>query len=299
VVRVVHGLGHGLDDNAVRAAQQIHFKPANEERQATDSTVVLQHCFSVGVSLLPKVLMRILHLGPVFLCFCWCSSFPCFRRTPHLPPQVLPPTLRDKPEAGFPRLPRLSMNHGYRVIQREHLFLARMRHMRPMVETYLQDLKSDSNGNSEPVKDQYFLGRLDMSDGPEDTSFVGQPGFGHRMINRLTGLYAMHFLPLGFAQMVVLDTDFQKKYYDFTFVRREFLGEVRCLVIMFSLKRARRPDAFRDGFGLRTRTTTWFASTAPTIPIQDQLLPALSTAGGSTCAPAPGCRLIFTAKNRT
>jgi hypothetical protein len=29
----------------------------------------------------------------------------------------------------------------------------------------------------------------------------------------------------------VLDTDFQKKYYNFTFVRREFLGEVRCLVI--------------------------------------------------------------------
>jgi hypothetical protein len=70
-----------------------------------------------------------------------------------------------------------------------------------------------------------------MSDGPEDVSFVGQPGFGHRMFNRLTGLYAMHFLPLGFAQMVVLDTDFQKRYYNFNFVRREFLGEVRCLVI--------------------------------------------------------------------
>ncbi|MGA8701299.1 MAG: M48 family metalloprotease [Candidatus Sulfotelmatobacter sp.] len=118
-----------------------------------------------------------------------------------------------------------------RVIQKEHFFLAQMRHMRPMVETYLQDLKTDSNGNAKPVKDQYFLGRLDMSDGPEDTSFVGQPGFGGRMLNRLTGLYAMQFLPLGFAQMVVLDTDFQKKYYDFTFVRREFLGEVRCLVI--------------------------------------------------------------------
>ncbi len=83
-----------------------------------------------------------------------------------------------------------------------------------------------------PVKDQYFLGWLsDMSDGPEDTSFVGQPGFGHRMLNHLTGLYAMHFLPLGFAQMVVLDPDFQKRYYNFNFVRREFLGEVRCLVI--------------------------------------------------------------------
>src|SRR3954467_1495668 len=118
-----------------------------------------------------------------------------------------------------------------RVVQREHYFLAQMRHMHPMVETYLQDLKNDSNGNATPVKDQYFLGRLDMSDGPDDVSFVGQPGFGHRMLSKLTGVYSLHFLPLGFAQMVVLDTDFQKRYYKFNFVRREFLGELRCLVI--------------------------------------------------------------------
>jgi hypothetical protein len=131
-----------------------------------------------------------------------------------------------------------------RVVQREHLFLAQMRHMRPMVETYLQDLKDDKEGVASPVKDQYFLGRLDMSDGPDDTSFIGQPGFGHRMMNKLTGLYAMHFLPLGFAQMVVLDTDFQKKYYNFTFVRREFLGEVRCLVIDVEPKKDASPGRF-------------------------------------------------------
>jgi hypothetical protein len=118
-----------------------------------------------------------------------------------------------------------------RVVQREHLFMAQMRHMHPLVETYLQDLKNDSEGNPIPVNDQYFLGRLDMTDGPEDVSFVGQPGFGHRMLTKLTGVYSLHFLPMGFAQMVVLDTDFQKKYYKFSFVRREFLGELRCLVI--------------------------------------------------------------------
>ena len=109
--------------------------------------------------------------------------------------------------------------------------MAQMRHMHPMVETYLQDLKTGKDGNSALVKDQYFLGRLDMSDGTEDTSFMGQPGFGHRVLNRLAGLYVMRFLPLGFASMAVLDTDFQKRYYKFNFVRREFLGEVRCLVI--------------------------------------------------------------------
>jgi len=123
-----------------------------------------------------------------------------------------------------------------RVVQREHFFLAQMRHMHPMVETYLQDLKNDKadgGGNTIPVGDQYYLGRLDMSDSPspDDVSFLGEPGFGRRMLHKLTGIYSLHFLPMGFAQMVILDTDFQKKYYNFTFVRREFLGEVRCLVI--------------------------------------------------------------------
>lgn len=131
-----------------------------------------------------------------------------------------------------------------RVVQREHLFLAQMRHMHPMVETYLQDLKSDSSGNVTPVNDKYFLGRLDMNEGPEDTSFVGQPGFGHRILGKLTGVYSLHFLPLGFAQMVILDTDFQKRYYNFTFVRREFLGEVRCLVIDVQPKEKQKTARF-------------------------------------------------------
>jgi Peptidase family M48 len=118
-----------------------------------------------------------------------------------------------------------------RVIARERQLLDQMRHMRPMVETYLQYLKDDKNGDTAPVKDTYFLGRMAMSQGPEDVSFMGKPGFGHRMMNELTNVYSMRFLPLGFAQMAVLDNDFQKKYYDFSFRRREFLGEVRCLVI--------------------------------------------------------------------
>jgi TonB family protein len=36
VNRVVSGLGHGLDENAVRAAQQIKFKPAKRDGQPVD-----------------------------------------------------------------------------------------------------------------------------------------------------------------------------------------------------------------------------------------------------------------------
>jgi hypothetical protein len=118
-----------------------------------------------------------------------------------------------------------------RVVEREHALLGQLRGLRPIVETYLQNLKSDPDGNPLPVKDQYFLGRLDMSDGPEDITFVGQPGTGHSRLSKVTGVFEARFQPQGFAQMVVLDTDFYKKYYNFAFVRREFLDEVRCFVI--------------------------------------------------------------------
>ena len=48
VVRIVRGLGHGLDDNAVKAAEQIHFKPAMRDGQPTDSTVVLHIIFQLA-----------------------------------------------------------------------------------------------------------------------------------------------------------------------------------------------------------------------------------------------------------
>src|ERR1700733_8212288 len=48
VVRVVRGLGHGLDDKAVKAAEQIQFKPAVKDGQPTDSTVVLHIIFQMA-----------------------------------------------------------------------------------------------------------------------------------------------------------------------------------------------------------------------------------------------------------
>jgi hypothetical protein len=120
-----------------------------------------------------------------------------------------------------------------RAVEREHLFMAQMKQLHPLVETYLQNLKEDKDLDAAvPTSDVYFLGRLDMSEGTDDRTFTlpTTAGLGKRMISKLN-IYSMKFLPLGFAQMVVLDEDFQRKNYDFTFVRREFLGEVRCLVI--------------------------------------------------------------------
>lgn len=163
----------------------------------------------------------------------------CFLSLPGLAQDSAPSTTptsaakaAEQASGALPAAPPASFNEVLdRIAQQEHFFVAQMHHMRPLVETYLQYLRDEKEGDLAPVKDTYFLGRLDMGDGPEDTSFIGQPGIRQRMVNKLTGLYAMRFLPLGFAQMVVLDPDFQKKNYDITFVRREFLGEVRCLVL--------------------------------------------------------------------
>jgi len=48
VVRVVRGLGHGLDDAAVHAAEQIRFKPALRDGQPSDSTAVLHIIFQLA-----------------------------------------------------------------------------------------------------------------------------------------------------------------------------------------------------------------------------------------------------------
>jgi len=48
VVRVVRGLGHGLDDSAVKAAEQIRFKPAMKDGQPFDSTAVLHIIFQLA-----------------------------------------------------------------------------------------------------------------------------------------------------------------------------------------------------------------------------------------------------------
>ena len=112
--------------------------------------------------------------------------------------------------------------------------MAQMKQLHPLVETYIQNLREDKDLNAPvPVSDVYFLGRLDMSQGADDRAFISPTtgGLGKRMLSKLSNVYAMKFLPLGFAQMVILDEDFQRRNYDFTFVRREFLGEVRCIVL--------------------------------------------------------------------
>ncbi len=47
----------------------------------------------------------------------------------------------------------------------------------------------------------------------------------------LSGLFGSAYVPEGFLQMIYIDTNgFDRQHYQFDYVRREFLGDVRCVV---------------------------------------------------------------------
>ena len=212
--------------------EQIRFKPALQNGQPTDSTALYAHRFSISLANRGIELMRgVTNSVVVLVMLLTLSVWSCAQE---LPPSGTPPTEADS--ANSDQLPTSDSSEAFdqvldRVVEREHFLVAQMRHMHPLVETYIQNLKDDRDHNVVPASDDYFLGRLEMSNGIDDRSFMRQPDFGQRFLKRLTSIYSAELLPQGFAEMVMLDEDFQKKYYDFTFVRREFLGEVRCLVI--------------------------------------------------------------------
>jgi len=118
-------------------------------------------------------------------------------------------------------------------IEREHALIKMLTTRTPIVETYLQDLASDSVLGPVPSADHYFLGRMDMGESVERKDYLKDENVG--MKTRLMGgfqrLFKVQYQPLGFSWMVYADhTDFDREHYGFTYVRREFLGEVRCLV---------------------------------------------------------------------
>jgi TonB family protein len=48
VLRIVRGLGHGLDENAVTAANAIRFRPAGHGGQAADTVAVVRIQFQLA-----------------------------------------------------------------------------------------------------------------------------------------------------------------------------------------------------------------------------------------------------------
>jgi hypothetical protein len=106
----------------------------------------------------------------------------------------------------------------------------------PVVETYIQVEKSDALMGTVPKNDYYFLGLAD---------FRGKEMKVHSMTERTPkGSLMWSFEPSGFLQMVFLDWGgFNQDNYRLSYVKREFLGEVRCYV--FDVRRAPKAKGAR------------------------------------------------------
>ncbi|MGA3091192.1 MAG: M48 family metalloprotease [Terriglobales bacterium] len=136
-----------------------------------------------------------------------------------------------------------------RVILREKDLIKFLSTRTPIVETYLQNLQQDPQLGPVPQDDHYFLGRMDLSESIDRSDFLQDKGKDEGMEKHLLGEFTKRFKfqyqPLGFSWMIFADrNDFDRQHYDFHYARREFLGDVRCLVFDLTPKK----DAGRGRF---------------------------------------------------
>jgi len=120
-----------------------------------------------------------------------------------------------------------------RFIEREHGLMKALSSRTPVVETYLQNLTADPQLGPVPSGDHYFLGRMDMGETVDRKDYLKEQdrGMESRLMGGFNKLFKVQYQPLGFSWMVYADrADFDREHYEFHYIRREFLGDVRCLV---------------------------------------------------------------------
>jgi hypothetical protein len=133
------------------------------------------------------------------------------------------------------------------LIEREHGLIKMLATRTPVVETYLQNLTADPQLGPIPSEDHYFLGRMDMGETVDRKDYLKEQekSMQQRLMGGFAKLYKVQYQPLGFSWMVYADrTDFDREHYNFRYARREFLGDVRCLVFDVTPKK----DAGRGRF---------------------------------------------------
>ncbi len=106
----------------------------------------------------------------------------------------------------------------------------RMAGFKPLIETYIQNLDLDRELGVIPKSDKYFLGKLDLSHGIAQKSLLPPQGWSSAILGKIRQMYSVNYLANGFADAILLGSSFDRTNYNFTYVRREFLGEVRCVV---------------------------------------------------------------------
>jgi len=140
---------------------------------------------------------------------------------------------KDTPPAKPADQPRTMEQVVDRVTANEQRLYGQIRNYSPLVETYIQNLKGDKDLGQVPAGDKYFLGRANFAKGVSLVPLSDTSSKSKKVIGSVGNFFsfAMQFLPDGFLQMIFIDTNgFDREHYKFDYVRREFLGEVRCLV---------------------------------------------------------------------
>jgi len=165
------------------------------------------------------------------------ASQPATTPAPTAQPAASQPT---NPAAGqsaaapaAPMAPPTTMDQVVdRTIVREHALMDMLKTRTPLVETYLQNLKPDQKLGAVPSEDHYFLGRLDLGESIDRRDYLSKDeSFEKNLLGGVTKMFKFEYKPMGFSWMIFADReDFDRNHYGFKYVRREFLGDVRCLV---------------------------------------------------------------------
>ena len=102
-----------------------------------------------------------------------------------------------------------------RILSQERAEIENLQQYSPLVETYIQYLRPDPELGAVPNGDRYYLSRVELGRAGKLDAFADISSAGLRQ-----------FLP-----MIYIDPNgFDRQHYKFDYVRREFLGEVRCVV---------------------------------------------------------------------
>jgi Peptidase family M48 len=125
-----------------------------------------------------------------------------------------------------------------RVIVREQGLIKMLSKRTPVIETYLQNLTLDPQLGPVPKDDRYFLGRMDLDETIDRKDYLQDQSMERHLLGGVTKMFKMQYQALGFSWMIFADhDDFDRAHYDFKFVHREFLGEVRTLVFDITPKK--------------------------------------------------------------
>jgi peptidase M48-like protein len=141
-----------------------------------------------------------------------------------------------------------------RMNRAETALFQRLKTYHPLVEAYIQHLVPDQQLGWVPAKDDYFLGQFDFADRPRLRQ-LGQERKQTNRVSRWNPVNGGRLLPDGFAAMAAPDwKGLDRSRYQFTFVRREFLGEARTFV--FDVRPLRGGDGFSGRIWIEARDYT-------------------------------------------